>query len=105
MEITKAQGMMDIEITDEAKDNCIAFATRLLNLLNSKKQIDQDIKALKQEFSEQGIAVNVVVKALNKLKAKKKMSQSEYFELETIENWLESNKEVDDSLVELMSKN
>lgn len=105
MEITKAQGMMDLEITDEAKDNCIAFAVRLLNLLNSKKQIDQDIKALKQEFSEQGIAVNVVVKALNKLKAKKKMSQSEYFELETIGNWLETNKEVDDSLVELMSKN
>lgn len=93
-----------ITASDDAKENCVAFGTRYLNLLLSKKQIDEDIKALKQEFTEQGVAVNVVVKAINKLKANKKMTESQTFELETIYNWMESSKEIDDSLVELNQK-
>jgi uncharacterized protein (UPF0335 family) len=88
----------------DAKDNVNAFAVRLLNLMNAKKQIDADIKALKTEFSEQGCAVGVVQKSLQNIMKNKKMTESQIFELETIQSWLEQNKEVDDSIVEYLSK-
>lgn len=90
--------------SDDAKENCVTFGTRYLNLLLSKKRIDEDIKALKQEFTEQGVAVNVVIKAINKLKANKKMTESQTFELDTIYTWMENSKEIDDSIVELNQK-
>lgn len=88
--------------TAEAKEKSIAFATRLLNLQISKKQIDADIKALKAEFLEQGVAVNVITKAVSKIKTNKKMTESQMYELDTITAWLEGDQTVADSITELM---
>ena len=88
--------------SSEAKQKSIEFATRLLNLQISKKQIDEDIKALKAEFLEQGVAVNVIAKAVSKIKTNKKMTESQLYELDTITAWLEGDQGVSDSIVELM---
>lgn len=87
----------------EAKEKSISFATRLLNLQISKKQIDADIKALKAEFLEQGVAVNVIAKAVSKIKTNKKMTESQIYELDTIQAWLEGDQTVYDSINELMN--
>jgi len=95
---------MEIRTSEEARENIENFAKRFLNLLIDKKVIDQDIKALKEEFKEEGVPVAVVTKALNQIKARKKKSDSEIFEEEKIQEWLEGNSEVDDSVGRLISK-
>ena len=95
---------MEIRSTEEAKTNIENFTKRYINLLKDKKNIDLDIKTLKEEFKEDGVPVNVVCSVFNKLKAMKKKTDSQRFEEETISEWLESNAEIDDGLGELISK-
>lgn len=95
---------MEIRSTEEARRNIEDFARRFLNLQKQKKQIDEDIKALKQEFKEEGVPVNIVVAVINKIKQRKKKSDLEILEEETIKEWLESNKDIDDEIGELIAK-
>lgn len=95
---------MEIRSTEEARRNIENFARRFLNLQKQKKQIDEDIKALKQEFKEEGVPVNIVVAVINKIKQRKKKSDLEILEEETIKEWLESNKDIDDEIGELIAK-
>ena len=95
---------MEIRSTEEARRNIEDFACRFLNLQKQKKQIDEDIKALKQEFKEEGVPVNIVVAVINKIKQRKKKSDLEILEEETIKEWLESNKDIDDEIGELIAK-
>lgn len=95
---------MEIRSTEEARRNIEEFARRFLNLQKQKKQIDEDIKALKQEFKEEGVPVNIVVAVINKIKQRKKKSDLEILEEETIKEWLESNKDIDDEIGELIAK-
>lgn len=95
---------MEIRSTEEARRNIENFTRRFLNLQKQKKQIDEDIKALKQEFKEEGVPVNIVVSVINKIKQRKKKSDLEILEEETIKEWLESNKDIDDEIGELIAK-
>lgn len=95
---------MEIRSTEEARRNIENFTRRFLNLQKQKKQIDEDIKALKQEFKEEGVPVNIVVSVINKIKQYKKKSDMEILEEETIKEWLESNKDIDDEIGELIAK-
>ena len=95
---------MEIRSTEEARRNIEEFARRFLNLQKQKKQIDEDIKTLKQEFKEEGVPVNIVVAVINKIKQRKKKSDLEILEEETIKEWLESNKDIDDEIGELIAK-
>ena len=95
---------MEIRSTEEARRNIEDFARRFLNLQKQKKQIDEDIKALKQEFKEEGVPVNIVVAVINKIKLRKKKYDLEILEVETIKEWLESNKDIDDEIGELIAK-
>ena len=95
---------MEIRSTEEARRNIEDFPRRFLNLQKQKKQIDEDIKALKQEFKEEGVPVNIVVAVINKIKQRKKKSDLEILEEETIKEWLESNKDIDDEIGELIAK-
>ena len=95
---------MEIRSTEEVRRNIEDFACRFLNLQKQKKQIDEDIKALKQEFKEEGVPVNIVVAVINKIKQRKKKSDLEILEEETIKEWLESNKDIDDEIGELIAK-
>jgi len=92
---------MELRSTEEAKSNVEAFTERLVHLLNAKKDIDADIKALKQEFKEEGVPVGIVTKVVNKIKALAKKSNDEIYEEQTIQDWLESNTKIADSIGEL----
>lgn len=95
---------MEIRTMEEARANIENFTKRLIELMKQKKAIDQDIKALKDEFKEEGVPVGIVSSVLNKIKSKKKKSDSERFEEETIQEWLEANPEIDSGIGELIAK-
>lgn len=92
---------MEIRTTEEAKANIENFTKRYANLLQQKKELDADIKALKNEFKEEGVPVAVVTKVFNRIKANKKKTESQLFEEETIQEWLEANTEIDDQIGQL----
>lgn len=95
---------MEIRTTEEARTNIENFTKRLIELMKQKKALDQDIKALKDEFKEEGVPVGIVSSVLNKIKSNKKKSDSERFEEETIQEWLETNAEIDSGIGELIAK-
>lgn len=95
---------MEIRTSEEARQNIESFAKRYITLLKQKKDLDSDIKALKDEFKEEGVPVGIVTSVLNKIKAEKKKSDSEIFEEETIKEWLRSNQEIDDDIGALLAK-
>lgn len=95
---------MEIKPTAEVTKDVTDFANRLLNLLKDKKAIDQDIKTLKEEYKENGVAVGVVAKAINKIKSDMKKTDSERFEEDAIQEMLEQNKDVMDGVSDLVAK-
>ena len=88
----------------DCKNLALEFSNRYLNLLDQKRTIDLDIKELKQEYDEQGLATKVVVKAINSLKKEKKETISQQDELAMFKEWLSENKEVDDKICSLATK-
>ena len=88
----------------DCKNLALEFSNRYLNLLDQKRTIDLDIKELKQEYDEQGLATKVVVKAINSLKIEKKETISQQDELAMFKEWLSENKEVDDKICALATK-
>ena len=88
----------------DCKNLALEFSNRYLNLLDKKRTIDLDIKELKQEYDEQGLATKVVVKAINSLKKEKKETISQQDEIAMFKEWLSENKEVDDKICALATK-
>lgn len=95
---------MEIRTTEEARQNIEEFTKRYLNLQMQKKALDQDIKALKDEFKEEGVPVGIVASVINKIKSDKKKTDSERFEEDTIKEWLESNADIDNEIGALIAK-
>lgn len=95
---------MEIRTSEEARKNIEAFTNRYTELLMQKKTIDHDIKALKDEFKEEGVPVGVVCKVVNTIKAEKKKTDSELFEEDKIKEWLVSNPDIADKIGQLVAK-
>lgn len=96
--------MQDQDNTSQAKENVENFLKRYVQLLKDKKLIDEDIQALKEEFKEEGVAVNTVVRVFNQVKRQKKKTDSQIFEEEVISDWIENNTDIDDAIGELNAK-
>ena len=88
----------------ETKQNIENYAKRLLNLEHQKKIIQEDIKALKLEYKEEGVPVGVVSRVINQLKREKKQTEGELHEEIVIKDWLSSNTEIDDEIGSLVAK-
>ena len=95
---------MEIRSEQEARENVENFTKELLKLLLHKKTIDQEIKDIKDNYKEDGVPVNVVCKAINAIKNAKKKTDSQKHEEDIIQDWLEQNKAIDDSIITLMAK-
>ena len=108
-EATSPENFKDVpEYADDfrgsTKQNIEKYAKRLLNLEQQKKIIQEDIKALKLEFKEEGVPVGVVSRVINQLKREKKQTESELHEEMVIKDWLSSNTEIDDEIGALVAK-
>jgi uncharacterized protein (UPF0335 family) len=95
---------MEIRQSAENRENVENYTKRLISLLKQKKTIDQDIKALKDEFKEEGVPVSVVSKVFNTVKKQKKQTEDQIFEEDVIKDWLENNTDIDDGIGELLAK-
>lgn len=87
---------------DDAKKLLIDFSQRYINLQIQKKNIDLDIKALKEEFEEQGLSTKLAVKVINTRKKDKKISQNERDNFDLYSVWFCESKELEDSLTDLI---
>jgi uncharacterized protein (UPF0335 family) len=95
---------MEIRTTEEARKNVLEFSNRWLRLQLDKKVIDVDIKALKEEFKENGVPVSIVQSSLNVMKADKKRTEAELFEREKIREWLDVDTAICDQVTEWGAK-
>ena len=87
-----------------AQKNIEDFTKRLLNLEHQKKVISEDIKALKNEYKEEGVPVQVVTRVINQIKREKRQSEGEIHEEIVIKDWLQSSTEIDDDIGSLVAK-
>lgn len=95
---------MEIRTSEESREQIKEFSSRLIELLSRKRELNHDIKELKNEYKEEGVPVAIVTKAINAIKARKKKTDSQLFEEETIEEWIESDKELSDKISGLSEK-
>lgn len=95
---------MEIRTEAEARENIENFTKEYLKLLLHKKTIDQEIKDIKNNYKEDGVPVGLVCKVINKIKSAKKKTDSEKHEEDIISDWLEQNKDIDNSISTLMAK-
>lgn len=95
--------MVSTQTSNASRDNIEKFTKRFLNLEHQKKVIAEDIKALKEEFKEEGVPVGIVCQVINQLKREKKKSDSELYEIDVIKEWLQGSTEIDDSIGELVA--
>lgn len=89
---------------EETKKLALEFCRRYLNLEINKKQISLDVKALKNEFAEQGLNCSMILRALKKIMRDAKMSESEKSDIEVLENLLVSDKDVTDGIASVQAK-
>jgi hypothetical protein len=95
---------MEIRTSEEARENIVNFSKRYLTLLLEKKALDLDVKALKEEFNEDGVPTSKVASIINRMKSDKKKSDAEIFEEEAIREWMENDPEIDDQVGQLIAK-
>jgi len=89
---------MEIRTTDEVMENIKNFAVALQELQLRKKEIDGEIKDLKAEYKEEGVAVGLVSKILSKMKTKAKLSDSDLLEEDIITEKLEAIAEIQNNI-------
>ena len=92
------------EALETSHKNVLEFSQRYLKLLNSKKQVDLDIKALKDEFDEEGVPTKNIVKAINNIKRSRKISSSVQDEIDLFETWLNADANISNTISDLISK-
>lgn len=80
----------------------VQFVEQLVALELEKKKIQEKIKELKADYKEEGIAVSIICRVFNRIKKKKKQTESEKFEEEAIQEILEESKRVDDAILTLV---
>lgn len=80
----------------------VQFVEQLVAYELEKKKIQEKIKELKADYKEEGIAVSIICRVFNRIKKKKKQTESEKFEEEAIQEILEESQRVDDAILTLV---
>ncbi len=94
---------MKIKTTDETMVAVNEYAEKLIGLQLQKKDIDIEIKELKAEFKEEGIAVSLVTKIITKMKNDLKKTSGEIMEEEILTEKLNANQSIVDMVSSLNS--
>ncbi len=91
-------------MSKETAELFLEFGNRYMNLMLEKKRLAQDVKALKQEFAEQGVSVNAAARALNLLNSEHKKTKTEIVELEMLKKLFSKSKEILDKIADVNAK-
>lgn len=95
---------MSITLDNEVKKLTSEYALRYLNLELELKKIKEDMKALKNEYEEQGLETSVVLKALRMYKTDRKLAPK-IDELIAYKDLLAFDDSIVDKIAELETKN
>jgi len=85
---------MQIRSTEEVMNDSYEYAEAILECMLRKKAIDSEIKEIKEDFKERGIAVGAVTKVINELKKKAKADAGELLEQEIIMEKFEAKENI-----------
>lgn len=92
---------MKIKTTDEIMEITFEFAEKLIGLQLQKKGIDAEIKDLKNEYKEEGVATSLITKIVNKMKAEMKKTSGELLEEDILTEKMNANEELKDKISSL----
>jgi len=95
---------MEIRSTEEVMKTSYDFALAILEKQIQIKAIQEEIKEIKENYKEQGIAVNAVNRVINTLKSKAKKDPGSILEEEIILEKMEANQDIQDQIAILVSK-
>jgi uncharacterized protein (UPF0335 family) len=95
---------MEIRSQDEVMENIKSYAIALIEKQLEKKQLDEDIKTIKDNFKEEGVPVSLVTKVMNKIKAKMKQSEADALEEDIIMEKLEADEVIQSNIAALIEK-
>jgi|SaaInl8_200m_RNA_FD_contig_31_1915962_length_1905_multi_12_in_0_out_0_2 hypothetical protein len=95
---------MEIRSTEEARENIVNFTNEYIRILMAKKELDAEMTDIKNSYKEEGVPVSIVTRVFGKIKSAKKKTETELAEEEIIQEWLESNAEIDDKIGILTAK-
>lgn len=87
--------------TDETTENILKCARAIIELQIQKKEIDNDIKEIKQEFAEEGVPVGKVNKAISIIKSTMKQNAADILEQEIILENLEADEDIQNQIARL----
>lgn len=88
-------------IEPESLEMALEFSKRYTRLLLERKNVNNDIKALRKEFNEQGLPTNIVLKAFNAFRKEKKETNKD--EIQSFKYYIAKNGELQTLLNELES--
>lgn len=89
---------MEIRPVDEVMETAFEFAEKLIGLQLQKKGIDAEIKDLKLDYKEEGIAVSLVTKIVGKMKAEMKKTSGELLEEDILTEKMNANENLKDQI-------
>jgi len=93
---------MEQRSSEEARTSVESYALEAIAILKKKKQLDDELKEIKQHYKEEGVPVQIVSKVISIVKSNKKKTASERFEVDTITEWLENNPNISNGIDELI---
>jgi len=93
---------MEMKSKDETLEVVFEFAEKLIGLQLQKKSIDEEIKELKNEYKEEGIATSIVTKVINKMKAEMKKTPGELLEEDILTEKIKANDSIRDMVSSLI---
>ena len=95
---------MEVRSSEEVRQNIETFVKEYVAIMLRKKELDNELKELKNSYKEEGVAVGIVTKVINRIKSDKSKTDAQKFEEDMIKEWLVSNKDIDDQIGILFSK-
>lgn len=89
---------MEIRSSEETKKEIKEFAKEYLDLLIEKKELNNRIKETKEKYKENGVPTSIVSSAINRLKARKKKTQTQLLEEDFIDSTLSEDVDIDNTI-------
>ncbi len=92
---------MEIRTSAEVDEIIEAYACAVMEVQLSKKVLDGQIKDIKQDAKEDGIAISKVMSQISKIKAEAKKSEADRLEEELLNEKLQASEKVQDLIIRL----
>jgi len=88
----------------EETELTLEYARAMISLEKDIKEIKDDMKALKEEYKDNGVSVQKVNKAIKNIKMAMKLNELDEAEIEMIQTVLSADPDIHTEIAQLVSK-